>query len=221
MRIREPLPTAPVARWMTTPAARAFNRSCTSLIGARWVTSAALIVETALPSLPISVGAGIPVTTTCDSSSIFCSSATRTFVSPTVHRGRGHLRVGRLDYAVGRVDSSRHRGPHRHRREPAGTAVRRRFARQSLQRDRAGEAPPRPARDGLPARLPGAHLGPDQRHLLRLEARLLLGRLLEPWGGLRDRVVTPSRHQSVSPPVRPRVSASAAPAAPPSAQSLA
>src|SRR5437773_3740622 len=83
MRIREPLPTAPVARWMTTPAARAFNRSCTSLIGARWVTSAALIVETALPSLPISVGAGIPVTTTCDSSSIFCSSATRTCVSPT------------------------------------------------------------------------------------------------------------------------------------------
>src|SRR6266513_649709 len=83
MRIREPLPTAPVARWMTTPAARAFNKSCTSLMGALCVTSAALMVETALPSLPISVGAGIPVTMTCDSSSIFCSSATRTFVSPT------------------------------------------------------------------------------------------------------------------------------------------
>src|SRR6266516_1005274 len=83
MRIREPLPTAPVARWMTTPAARAFNKSCTSLMGALCVTSAALMVETALPSLPISVGAGIPVTTTCDSSSIFCSSATRTCVSPT------------------------------------------------------------------------------------------------------------------------------------------
>src|SRR5256886_737145 len=62
-----------------------------------------------------------------------------------VDRGRGHLRMGRVDHAVGGVDSSRPRGPHRGRREPAGAAIRRRFPRQSIQRDRAGEPPARHA----------------------------------------------------------------------------
>src|SRR5207248_1557044 len=82
-RMREPLPTAPVARCMTTPAARALSRSCTPSMGALCVTSAALIVETAFPSLPISTATGVPVTTTCDNSRSFCSSATLRFVSPT------------------------------------------------------------------------------------------------------------------------------------------
>src|SRR5882724_8671563 len=83
MRIREPLPTAPVARCMTTPAARALSRSCTPSMGAFCVTSAALMVEIALPILPISVALEVPVTTTCDSSSPFTSSASRRVVSPT------------------------------------------------------------------------------------------------------------------------------------------
>src|SRR2546421_5431940 len=83
IRMREPLPTAPVARWMTTPAARALSRSCTPSMGALCVTSAALIVETAFPSLPISTACGVPVTTTCDNSRSFCSSVTFRFVSPT------------------------------------------------------------------------------------------------------------------------------------------
>src|SRR5438477_270942 len=83
MRMREPLPTAPVARCMTTPAARALSRSCTPSMGAFCVRSAALILETALPTRPISVALDLPVTTTCDNSSTFCSSATRRFVSPT------------------------------------------------------------------------------------------------------------------------------------------
>src|SRR5438132_776515 len=83
MRIREPLPTAPVARCMTTPAARALSRSCTPSMGAFCVTSAALMLEIALPILPISVALEVPVTTTCDSSSPFTSSASRKFVSPT------------------------------------------------------------------------------------------------------------------------------------------
>src|SRR3989442_10552998 len=83
MRMREPLPTAPVARCMTTPAARALRRSCPPWMGAFSVRSAALILEIALPILPSSVALDVPVTTTCDSSSPFSSSASRRFESPT------------------------------------------------------------------------------------------------------------------------------------------
>src|SRR2546422_676269 len=83
MRMREPEPTAPVAGWMSTPAARPFNRLCTSLMGAVWVTLAASIRETAMPSSRRAVAVGVPVTTTCDSSSTFSSSAIRTFSLPT------------------------------------------------------------------------------------------------------------------------------------------
>ena len=62
-----------------------------------------------------------------------------------VHRGLGHLRMGRVDHAVGGVDSRRHRGSHRDRREPAGAAICRRFPGQPLQRDRTGEASARHA----------------------------------------------------------------------------
>ena len=43
--------------------------------------------------------------------------------------------------------------------------------------------------DGLPPRLPAAHVGTDQRHLLRPQARNHVGRLEQPRGGLRHRVV--------------------------------
>src|SRR5947208_9133873 len=83
MRMREPIPTAPVARCMTTPAERALSRSCTPSNGAYRVRPPALTLEPSLPPRPISVALDVPVTTTCDNSSTFCSSATRRFVSPT------------------------------------------------------------------------------------------------------------------------------------------
>ncbi|MBS1242145.1 MAG: Gamma-glutamyltranspeptidase, partial [Gemmatimonadetes bacterium] len=46
-----------------------------------------------------------------------------------------------------------------------------------------------PPEDGLHARVRGADLGPDQRHLVRPEARQLLGRLEQPRRGLRHCVV--------------------------------
>src|ERR1041385_9451034 len=50
MRMRDPDPTAPVAGWIRTPAARPFNRLWTSLMGVACVTLAASMCETALPS---------------------------------------------------------------------------------------------------------------------------------------------------------------------------
>ena len=47
--MRDPEPTAPVAGWINTPAARPFKRLCTSLMGAAWVTLATSIRDTALP----------------------------------------------------------------------------------------------------------------------------------------------------------------------------
>ncbi len=43
---------------------------------------------------------------------------------------------------------------------------------------------------GLRADVRGAHLGPDQRHLLRPQARHVLGRLQPPRRGLRHRLVS-------------------------------
>ena len=61
------------------------------------------------------------------------------------------------------------------------------------QRGDAGVGARRAAADGLPARLPAAHVGTDQRDLLRLEERLDVGRVEQSRGGLRDRVVARSR----------------------------
>src|SRR5436190_973349 len=81
--MRDPEPTAPVAGWISTPAARPFKRLCTSLMEAAWVTLAASIRDTAFPSSRCAVAAAVPVTTTCSSSSAFWSRAMRRFVSPT------------------------------------------------------------------------------------------------------------------------------------------
>src|SRR6266513_73517 len=81
--MRDPDPTAPVAGWISTPAARPFKRPCRSLIGAVWVTLAASIRDTALPISRCAVAPAVPVTTTCSSSRAFGSRAIRSFVSPT------------------------------------------------------------------------------------------------------------------------------------------
>ena len=47
----------------------------------------------------------------------------------------------------------------------------------------------RAPRHGLPARLRRSNLRADQRNLFRLEARIVLGRIVESWGGLRNRLV--------------------------------
>src|SRR6266513_2035935 len=81
--MRDPDPTAPVAGWISTPAARPFKRLCTSLMGAAWVTLAASIRDTAFPISRCAVAPAVPVTTTCSSSRAFGSRAIRTLVSPT------------------------------------------------------------------------------------------------------------------------------------------
>jgi hypothetical protein len=84
IRMREPEPTAPVAGCTSTPGARPISRLWTSLIGAVCTMFAASIRETAFPIWRCSVAPGLPVTITWESSSAFCSRASRTLVSPTL-----------------------------------------------------------------------------------------------------------------------------------------